>query len=333
MIARGSKKGQLYALDQTFEEAFSAIKQGRTTSTIWHQRLGHPHSRVLSLLKEKKVIDITRWITQPNICVSCQMGKSCKLPFNKTNKISQFPLEKIHCDLWGPAPLLSNQRFRFYAIFVDDHSRFTWLYPLKRKSEFYHQFLKFQKLVENQFDQKIKVFQCDGGGKFNSNVFIDHLQNSGIELQVSCPGTPEQNGVAERKHCHIVEVGLAMLFHPNLPLSLWAEVFLTAVYLINRLPSTAQHNECPYSKLYKKNPDYSGLRAIVCRCFPSLRHLNGSKFSKKTFPCVFIGYSPIHKGYRCMEPTTKRFIFQDMSCLMKKPFLTSHDMLLKILLL
>lgn len=103
-------------------------------------------------------------------------------------------------------------------IFVDDHSRFTWLYPLEKKSEIFICFLKFQKLVENQFGRKIKIFQCDGGGEFSSNAFLGHIQSCGSELHVLCPGTPEQNGVAEQKHWHIVETRLTMLFRVNMPL-------------------------------------------------------------------------------------------------------------------
>ncbi|GKV27237.1 hypothetical protein SLEP1_g36430 [Rubroshorea leprosula] len=60
-------------------------------------------------------------------------------------------------------------------------------------------------MVANQFHKSIKIFQCDGGGEFSSSAFIKHLEDYGIKQQVSCPGTPEQNGVAERKHRHIVE--------------------------------------------------------------------------------------------------------------------------------
>ncbi|PNY13707.1 putative copia-type protein, partial [Trifolium pratense] len=133
-----------------------------------------------------------------------------------------------------------------------------------------------------------------------------HLHTCGIELHVSCPGTPEQNGTAERKHRHIVEIGLTMMFHANIPLPLWVEVFLTAVYLINRLPLSTLNNETPYFKLFKRHPQYSGLRVIGCQCFPSLRYQGKNKFSAKTYPCVFIGYSPMHKGYRCLDPKTKR---------------------------
>ena len=116
--------------------------------------------------------------------------------------------------------------------------RFKWPYPLKRKSECLQCFLRLKKLVENQFERKMKVFQCDGGGEFSSNDFINHLQESGIKLHVSCLGTSE----------HKMRWRLTMSFHANLPLSLWVEIFLTTVYLINRLPSSTLKNDNPYYK-------------------------------------------------------------------------------------
>jgi hypothetical protein len=72
-------------------------------------------------------------------------------------------------------------------------------------------------MVENQFNSKIKIFQCDGGGEFELTEFITHLDNHGIVKHISCLGTPEQNGIAERKHKHLVVTGLTMLFHAQLP--------------------------------------------------------------------------------------------------------------------
>ena len=173
-----------------------------------------------------------------SFCVSCQLGKSCKLPFGLRNKISSNPLDKIHCDLQGPTPNNSTQGYTYYVVFIDDHTRYTWLYPLRRKSDFFECFLKFQNLVENQLERQIKIFQSDGGGEFQSIKFQNHLSKCGILQPVSCPGTLEQNGVVERKHGHIVEMGLTMLFNAKLSLSLWVDTFLTVVYLINQLPCT-----------------------------------------------------------------------------------------------
>uniref|UniRef100_A0A2N9FTN5 Integrase catalytic domain-containing protein n=1 Tax=Fagus sylvatica TaxID=28930 RepID=A0A2N9FTN5_FAGSY len=307
IMATGRKNQGLYALDSGGAvAALAAIKTGKAPVDIWHQRLGHPHSKLLHVLASKNIIDVSDWLKTEKVCSSCQMGKSCRLPFPSHNKIAPAPLVKIHCDLWGPAPVASVQNFKYYVIFVDDHTRYTWLYPLKHKSDFFNTFLTFQRMVENQFERKIQIFQCDGGGEFSLQAFLTHLNMCGIVQHVSCPGTPEQNGVAERKHRHIVETGLTMLFHARLPKNLWIEAFMTAVYLINRLPSSKLAMDTPFFKLNGVHPDYNSLKVFGCRCFPYLRDYAKNKFEPKSYPCIFIGYSPLHKGYRCLHPPTKR---------------------------
>jgi hypothetical protein len=268
-LAKGHKQGNLYALNGEKIEALTTTKD--ESSETWHAHLGHPNLKFLLTLENKQAISISNWLTKNNLCNSCQFGKQCKLSFNKSSSVSSFPLEKIHSDLWGPSLILSSQKFQYYVIFVDDFTRYTWLYPLKKKSDFYNCFLKFQAFVEKHFDRKIKIFQSDGGGEFTSNAFMNHLAYNGITQQLSCPHTPEQNGLAERKHRHIVETGLTLLFHANVPLKLWVDAFLIAVYLINRLPLSSIGKETPYSKLFGKNPDYSGLRIFGCQCFPYLK--------------------------------------------------------------
>lgn len=106
---------------------------------------------------------------------------------------------------------------KYYALFIDDHSRYTWLYPFKRKSDFFETFVKFHKMVEKQFSKSIKIFQSDGGGEFSNFEFVEYLENCGVVRHISCPHTPEQNGIAERNHKHVVETGLTLLLHAKLP--------------------------------------------------------------------------------------------------------------------
>ena len=110
------------------------------------------------------------------VCESCQLGKSVRLPFSASTFVATRPLERIHCDLWGPSPVKSNQGFSYYVVFIDNYSRFCWFYPLKLKSDFAHTFSVFQALVENQYQTKIGTFQCDGGGEFTNRKLTDHLQ-------------------------------------------------------------------------------------------------------------------------------------------------------------
>jgi histone deacetylase 1/2 len=143
-------------------------------------------------------------------------------------------LDLIFSDVWGPAPT-SVGKNNYYVSFIDDHSKFTWIYLLRHKSEVFSCFSDFQNLVERQFGRKILKVQSDWGGEYQTlNSFFRRI---GIEHQISCPHTHQQNGFAERKHRHIVEIGLSLLAHASMPLKFWDDAFLTAVFLINRLPS------------------------------------------------------------------------------------------------
>jgi hypothetical protein len=138
--------------------------------------------------------------------------------------------------------------------FIDDFSKFTWIYLLRHKSEVFQKFHDFQSMVERQFDKKILAIQTDWGGEYQKlNSFFQRI---GISHHVSCPHAHQQNGSAERKHRHIVEVGLSLLAHASMPLKFWDEAFITATYLINRLPSKVIHGETPLERLFHHKPDY-----------------------------------------------------------------------------
>lgn len=130
---------------------------------------------------------------------------------------------------------------------------------------------------------------------------------------MSCPHAHQQNGSAERKHRHIVEVGLSLLAHASMPLKFWDEAFLTAVYLINRLPSRVIDQATPLSRLFSVEPDYQSLHTFGCACWPNLRPYNTCKLAFRSTQCVFLGYSSLHKGYKCLEVKTGRvYISRDV---------------------
>jgi hypothetical protein len=174
-------------------------------------------------------------------CHDCLMAKSHKLPFCSSFSTT-CPLELEHSDVWGPSLTPFND-FWYYVIFVDDFSRFTWIYFMKIKSEVPHLFSCFKSQVENLFSTKIKTLRTDGGTKYLPIC----NQHSHIIDQTSCPYTPEQNGLAERKHRHIMELSLAIMSHASLPSLYWDEIFSSMVYLINRLPSPSNSDKVPYT--------------------------------------------------------------------------------------
>lgn len=190
-------------------------------------------------------------------------------------RFQTFSYHKSHCDLWGPAPVQSSGGYTYFLTCVDAYSRFIWVFPLRLKSDTLTPFIQFKIMVELQFNCKIKGVQSDGGGEFRP--FTKYLTELGIIHRFTCPHTHHQNGIVESKHRHIVETGLALLAQSKLPLKYWDHTFVTAAYLINRLPNLTLHNHSPYSKLLNKNPDYTCLRVFGCVCFPFLRPYNSHK--------------------------------------------------------
>lgn len=199
--------------------------------------------------------------------------------------------------------------------FIDDFSKFTWIYLIQYKSQVFEKFQEFQVMVERMFDRKILAMQTDWGGEYQSlNSFFRKI---GIVHHVSCPHTHQQNGSAERKHRHIVEVGLSLLSHASMPLKFWDEAFQAATYLINRVPSRVTQNISPLEKLFQQKPDYASLRTFGCACWPHLRPYNNHKLQFRSTRCVFLGFSNMHKGFKCLDISSGRVYILGMLCLMK----------------
>ena len=138
---------------------------------------------------------------------------------------------------------------------MDDFSKYTWLFPLKNKSDLFNTFTEFHKKVERQFSQKLCAFQSDWGGEFQS--LNKYLKFHGIHHRVFCPYTLEQNGTVERKRRHIIEISLALLEQASLPTTFWDEAVTTTSFLINRMHNPLLANQSPYEILFKRLPDYN----------------------------------------------------------------------------
>jgi hypothetical protein len=153
--------------------------------------------------------------------------------------------------------------------------------------------------------------QSDWGGECQG--LQRYLTSAGIHHRVACPHTHQQNGVAERKHRHIVKIGLTLLAQSSLPQHFWDEAFLSACYLINRLPTKTLENLTPFEKLLNKKPAYIDLKVFGCACWPHLRPYNTTKLSFRSMQCMFLGYRSMHKGYKCLHVLSNRvYISRDV---------------------
>lgn len=139
-----------------------------------------------------------------------------------------------------------------------------------------------------------------------SNYFQTFLQATGIISQRSCPSTPQQNGVAERKNRHLLDMVRALLIESSIPSHFWCEALFTAAYLINQLPSPTLNNVSPFHKLFGHHPTYSHLRTFGCVCFVHLLSHERKKLTPQSIRCAFLGYSTTQKGYVCYDPNIRR---------------------------
>ena len=131
--------------------------------------------------------------------------------------------------------------------------------------------------------------------------------------QTSCVGTPQQNGVAERKNRHVLETTRALMFQMHVPKRYWSHGVLTATYLINRLPSRILKFKSPLEVLNDRKPDISHLRVFGCICYVHQQGLHRDKLDARAVKCVFFGYSSTKKGYICYDMTNRKiFISRDV---------------------
>ncbi|RVW88563.1 Retrovirus-related Pol polyprotein from transposon RE1 [Vitis vinifera] len=137
-------------------------------------------------------------------------------------------------------------------------------------------------------------------------VLKDYLSLHGISHFTTPPHTPEHNGYSERRHRHIVETGLTLLSHASLPNTFWPHAFATAVYLINRLPTTTLNLFSPFELIFHKSPNYFRLKVFGCLCYPWLRPYTTHKLTPRSKPCVFLGYSLSQSAYLCLDPSTSK---------------------------
>lgn len=110
--------------------------------------------------------------------------------------------------------MVSREGYRYFLTIVDDFTRSVWVYMLKRKDEVFNMFVSFYNMVFTQFDKKVKVGRSDNGTEFVNNKMSEFFffNNNGIIHQTSCAYTPQQNGIAERKHRHLLNVARSLMF-------------------------------------------------------------------------------------------------------------------------
>ena len=277
-----------------------------TSSSTWHRRLGHPGRDVLARLCRSADLHCTR-ASDEHLCHACQLGRHIRLPFSPSSSHATHVFDLIHCDLWT-SPVLSMSGYKYYLVIVDDFSHYSWTFPLRAKSDTFSTLTHFFAWVTTQFGLPVKAVQCDNGREFDNHAARAFFLSRGVHLCMSCPYTSPQNGKAERMIRTTNDVVRTLLVQAALPARFWAEALHTATYLLNRLPSTATSAPTPHHALFGVPPQYDHLRVFGCACYPNTTATASHKLAPRSTRCVFLGYSPDHKGYRCYDLASRRVL-------------------------
>lgn len=261
IIGKGYESGGLYILDTQIPKPIAC--SGIVTPFEAHCRLGHPSLPLLKILcpqfQSLSLLD----------CESCQFAKHHRVNLSpRVNKRADAPFALVHSDVWGPSPVTSKTGFKYFVTFVDDHSRMTWLYLMKNRSELFSHFCAFCAEVKTQFKRSVQILRSDNAKEYLFAPFQSYMVQNDIIHQTSCVDTPSQNGVAERKNRHLLETARALSFQMHVPKHFWADAVSTACFLINRLPSSVLNGETPYNTLFPNRPLFPIEPKIFgCTCF------------------------------------------------------------------
>ncbi|XBI69219.1 hypothetical protein VPH35_048321 [Triticum aestivum] len=321
-LGTGIEHDGLYYLTNASSPSPYALSMMNSLTTdeflLMHYRLGHLSFQALGRMFPSQV---KNYCKEKLLCDVCELAKHTRTNYPSSNERSKIPFDVVHSDVWGPSVVTALTGDRYYVTFIDGFSRCTWLYLLKHKSEVLPTFKDFFNMVRNQFGMNVKILRSDNGTEYINGKFSNFLSSYGIIHQTTCVNTAEQNGVAERKNRHLLEVARALMFMMNVPKFLWGEAVKTAAYLINRMPSRVLGHKTPIECLYGSNSFIVPPKIFGCTCFVHDYRSSAGKLDPRAVKCIFVGYSSTKKGYRCWSPTERRFfVSMDVTFHEKEPF-------------
>jgi len=287
----GQWEGNIYFVRGLQEIALAGLSKPKdhTTREVWHHRIAHRslnHQAAIQIAKSVTGFDLEEDSKRDEgICGICAEGKQGREQLTGERSKSRELLHTIHSDVCGPIATTGLMGERYFATFIHEWSGQVAISLLMQKSAVFDRFMQYKARVERETGKKIKSLRCDRGGEYTGNTFRSYLAEQGITQRMTTPYTPEHNGIAERANRTIMDMVRCMLFGSGLGKEFWGFAALTAVHIINRLPSNAHENKTPFEIWFGSQPSIAHLRVFGCIAY---RHIP-SQTRRKVDP----------KGQRC----------------------------------
>ena len=266
----GMYVGKGYVVDGLFKMNVLVLKEMNKTSTsltymieypnLWHSRLGHVNFNSLRRMIKLNHIPNNQ-IPKNYKCEICVEAKSTRATFPTVVRNSK-PLDLVHTDVCDMSTIPSRGGNEYFITFVDDCTKYCYVYLMKSKDEAINKFALYKEEVENQLEKKIKVVRSDRGGEYVA-PFGHFCAERGIVHEVTPPYSPQSNGIAERKNRTLKEMMNALLISSGLTQGMWGEAVLSANYLLNRIPRKG-NDKTPFEMFKGRAPSYEHLRVWGC---------------------------------------------------------------------
>nr|KYP58848.1 Retrovirus-related Pol polyprotein from transposon TNT 1-94 [Cajanus cajan] len=230
------------------------------------------------------------------VCVQAKQPRKC---FQNSVQKETYLLELIHSDICDSNGIITRGGKKYFITFIDDFSKYCYVYLIIHKSELFEKFKVYKAEVENQLEKSIKILRLIEE-EYSSNEMGEFFETHDIIYEVTPPYVPQSNGIAERKNRILLDMINAMLISYGLPGNLWEEALFTACHSLNRIPYK-NSDKTPYELWKNRKPNLKYLKVwgpgVLQRCIPINKK---RKISPKTVDCVFLGYSLHSTTYRIL---------------------------------
>ncbi|KAL8155216.1 hypothetical protein AgCh_000556 [Apium graveolens] len=312
VVLKGYRRGNIYEAKLSTSTDGSAIclmsRASIEESWNWHKKLSHLNfNNINELVKKDLVRGLSKSVFAPDgLRDSCQKAKQRKSLFkSKTESSILEPYHLLHVDLLDPVNVMSIAKKKYALVIVDEFTRYTWVYFLHTKSETTSILIDHVKHLDKLVKDSMKILRSDNGTEFKNLIMEEFCKNYGIKQEFSAPGTPQQNGVVERKNRTLIEATRTMFEEAKLPTYFWAEAVQTACFTQNATLIN-KHGKTPYEMMKKKMPNLKYFHVFGCKCFVLKTHPEQlSKFDLKADKGIFVGYPLSIKAFRVYNLRTK----------------------------
>ncbi|CAI7750138.1 unnamed protein product [Closterium sp. NIES-54] len=264
---------------------------------LWHHHLGYPSLPRLRRMASRTLVSGLPRSLSPlppgpaPTCVPCVEGRQRAAPHSSEFPPTEAPLQTLHMDVWGPASVSGQGRERYFLLVVDDYSRYTTVFPLRRKDEVTEVLIDWIRGARRQLsesfgsDHPVLRLHSDRGGEFSSDLLRAFSRAEGIRHTFTLPASPQKNGIAERRIGMVMDIARTSMIHAAAPHFQWPFAVQYAAHQINLLPCVSLPETTPTLSFCPRYLDKLSSRAVLC---------------------VFLGFPPDAPGWQFYHPTSRR---------------------------